>query len=145
LYFEPKSRGTKPTVALDYLNKVLTRRAVMFLVSDFQTEPFKRELSVTGRRHDLVAVTVVDPREEELPNVGLVTLEDAETGEQVEVNTRDRRVREAFRTRALDLQRQWRDLFRSRNVDVIRLRTDQDYLPAMRTFFKTRERRAGMR
>lgn len=145
LYYEPKNRGTHPAPALDYLNKVLSRRAVVFLVSDFQTELFTRELSVTGQRHDLVAVTVVDPREEELPNVGLITLEDAETGEQVEINTRDRRVREAFRQRALDLQRQWRDLFRSRNIDVIRLRTNEDYLPAMRTFFKQRERRAGMR
>ncbi|HEY5895769.1 MAG TPA: DUF58 domain-containing protein [Chthoniobacterales bacterium] len=145
LYYEPKNRGTHPATALDYLNKVLSCRAVVFLVSDFQTELFTRELSVTGQRHDLVAITVVDPREEELPNVGLITLEDAETGEQVEVNTRDRRVREAFRQRALDLQRQWRDVFRSRNIDVIRLRTNEDYLPAMQTFFKQRERRAGIR
>ncbi|HEX8371186.1 MAG TPA: DUF58 domain-containing protein [Chthoniobacterales bacterium] len=145
LFFEPKQRGTDPQVALRYLNRVLTRRAVVFLLSDFQTESFERELSVTSQRHDLIALAVVDPREEELPDIGRITLEDAETGEQIEVNTSDRRVRETFRAHAEDLWRGWQDVFRGKKIDAIRLRTDKDYLPALRQFFKTRERRAGFR
>lgn len=145
LFFEPKGRGTQPAIALNYLNKVLTRRAVVFLLSDFQTESFERELAVTGQRHDLIALAVVDPREEELPDLGRITLEDAETGEQMEVNTSDRRVRDAFRERAADLWRSWQEIFRGKKIDSIRLRTDRDYLPALRQFFKTRERRAGFR
>lgn len=145
LFFEPKKRGTNPQVALNYLNRVLTRRAVVFLVSDFQTESFERELGATSQRHDLIALAVVDPREEELPDIGRITLEDAETGEQIEVNTSDRRVRETFRSRADELWRGWQDVFRGKKIDSIRLRTDQDYLPALRQFFKTRERRAGFR
>jgi len=145
LFFEPKGRGTQPAIALNYLNKVLTRRAVVFLLSDFQTESFERELAVTGQRHDLIALAVVDPREEELPDLGRITLEDAETGEQMEVNTGDRRVRDAFRERATDLWRSWQDIFRAKKIDSIRLRTDRDYLPPLRQFFKTRERRAGFR
>ncbi len=80
LFFEPAGRGTAPALALDYLNKVVTRRAVVFFVSDFQTDDFSRELSVSGRRHDFIAVHIQDQREETLPNVGIITLEDAETG-----------------------------------------------------------------
>src|ERR1700675_4289305 len=90
LFFEPAGRGTAPGLALDYLNKVVTRRAVVFFISDFQTGDFSRELSVSGRRHDFIAVHVQDQREEVLPNVGIITLEDAETGEQIEINTGDR-------------------------------------------------------
>ena len=96
LYFEPQGRGTQPAVALNYMNQVLHRRSVVFLISDFQTPDFSRELSVTSRRHDLIAIPIIDPREEELPDVGLLTLEDAETGEQIELNTSDRAVREGF-------------------------------------------------
>src|ERR1051325_4921957 len=87
LFSQPQGRGTDPALALDYLNKIVTRRAVVFFISDFQTGDFSRELSVSGRRHDFIAVQVEDEREEVLPNVGIITLEDAETGEQIEINT----------------------------------------------------------
>src|SRR5678815_1855820 len=96
LFFEPKGRGTDPADALNFLNQVVHRRSVVFLISDFQTRDFSKELSVTSRRHDLIAVPIVDPREEELPNVGRLTLEDAETGEQIEVNTSDPSARRAY-------------------------------------------------
>jgi len=141
LFFTPAGRGTKPGPALDYLNKVVTRRAVVFLISDFQAGEFSRQLSVTARRHDLVAIPVVDPRERELPDVGRVTLEDAETGEQIEVNTSDRSTRDAYAhladKRRADLER---TLVRH-GVDSIELQTDADYIPALRGFFRTRERR----
>src|SRR6202048_4279264 len=87
LFFEPFGRGTDPALALDYLNNIVTRRAVVFFISDFQAPDFSRALAVTARRHDFIAVHVNDEREKVLPNIGIVTLEDAETGEQIEIKT----------------------------------------------------------
>lgn len=145
LFFEPKGRGTEPGEALDYLNRVLHRRSVVFLISDFQAPDFSRQLSVTGRRHDLIAIPIVDPREEVLPDIGRVTLEDAETGEQVEINTSDRTTRERHaKAIAATNEGRLRDLKR-KGVDTISLRTDADYVPALRSFFRTRERRLQLR
>ena len=145
LFFEPKGRGTEPGIALRHLNHVLHRRAVVFLVSDFQAPDFSRELGVTARRHDLIAIPIVDPREEDLPNVGLVTLEDAETGEQLEIDTSSRKGRLAF-LKAVEQQTAERlRQFRTKRIDAISLQTDEDYLPALRNFFRTRERRLMIR
>ncbi|MDB6149007.1 MAG: hypothetical protein JWQ44_455 [Chthoniobacter sp.] len=145
LYFEPKGKGTLPGDALDYLNRVLHRRSVVFLISDFQAPDFEKQLSVTARRHDLIAISIVDPREEELPDAGRLTLEDAETGEQIEIDTSNRRVRTAF---AAEVARQTAERlrdFRRKRVDAISLKTDADYVPALRSFFRTRERRLQIR
>jgi uncharacterized protein (DUF58 family) len=145
LFFEPAGRGTAPALALDYLNKVVTRRAVVFFVSDFQTDDFSRELSVSGRRHDFIAVHVQDQREERLPNVGLITLEDAETGEQLEINTADRTTRARFSAMAETRRAELNRTLRRHSIDAISLRTGEDYLPALRSFFKQRERRLAVR
>ncbi len=141
LFFQPRGRRTSIAAALDYLNKVITRRSVVFLISDFQSPDFTRALAVTSRRHDLVAVPVVDPLEDELPDVGLLSLEDAETGSLIEINTSDRRVRAAFVNAVGTRRTQLDSLLRRNRVDSITLRTDQDYLPALRAFFSQRERR----
>jgi len=144
LYFQPKKRGTRPDEALLFLNRVLHHRAVTFLISDFQAPPFARELSLTSRRHDLVAIPIVDPREEELPAIGRVTFEDSETGEQVEVNTSDRRVRAEFQ-RAIERRKaEQKRLLGQWRIDSIELRTDQDYVPALRAFFRRREKRLSI-
>jgi uncharacterized protein (DUF58 family) len=96
LFFEPTGRGTDAAAALQHFNKIITRRAVVFLISDFQVGDSSRELAVTAKRHDLIAVRIQDERERVLPNIGIVTLEDAETGEQIEINTADRNVRSRF-------------------------------------------------
>jgi uncharacterized protein (DUF58 family) len=145
LFFAPKGRGTLPGEALDFLNRVLHRRSVVFLISDFQTPTFSKQLSITSRRHDLIAIPIVDPREEELPDVGLVTLEDAETGEQIEINTSDRRTRDGYLKAVAQRTAERLREFRRKKVDAISLRTNQDYVPALRTFFKTRERRLQLR
>ena len=145
LFFEPKGRGTEVGGALDYLNRVLHRRSVVFLISDFQAPDFSRQLSVTGRRHDLIAIPIVDPREEELPDVGLVTLEDAETGEQIEINTSDARARHAYITAVEQRTAERLRDFRRKRIDAISLQTDQDYVPALRAFFRNRERRLQLR
>jgi len=145
LFFEPKGRGTDPGEALRYLNRIVHRRSVAFLISDFQAADFSRELGVTARRHDLIAVPIVDPREEELPDVGWLTLEDAETGEQMEINTSDRKTRLRFIDQVHGLtEARMRDL-RRRRIDMITLRTNEDYVPVLRSFFRTRERRLMMR
>src|SRR5437899_1011993 len=145
LFFEPAGRGTEAALALDYLNKVITRRAVVFFISDFQAPDFSHTLAVSGRRHDFIAVHIQDEREQVLPNIGIITLEDAETGEQIEINTGDRGTRTRFSDladgKAHDLSR----TLRRNNIDAITLRTSEDYLPALRSFFKLRERRAAMR
>lgn len=145
LFFEPAGRGTAPALALDYLNKVVTRRAVVFFVSDFQADDFSRELSVSGRRHDFIAVHVQDQREEMLPNVGIITLEDAETGEQIEINTADRTTRARFNALAETRRAELNRTLRRNSIDAISLRTGEDYLPALRSFFKQRERRLAVR
>jgi uncharacterized protein (DUF58 family) len=145
LFFEPAGRGTAPGPALDYLNNVVTRRAVVFFISDFQTNDFSRELSVSGRRHDFIAIQIQDEREEVLPNIGIITLEDAETGEQIEINTGDRGTRRRFSDAAEEQRASLWHTLRRNNVDGIALRTGEDYLPALRAFFKQRERRLALR
>ena len=145
LFFEPEGRGTKPALALDYLNNVVTRRAVVFFISDFQASDFSRELSVSGRRHDFIALHIQDEREENLPNVGIITLEDAETGEQIEINTADRATRARFSALAETHRAELNRTLRRNNIDAVALRTGENYLPALRAFFKQRERRMAIR
>jgi uncharacterized protein (DUF58 family) len=145
LCVEPAGRGTAPALALDYLNNVVTRRAVVFFISDFQTSDFSRELSVSGRRHDFIALHIQDQREEALPNIGIITLEDAETGEQIEINTGDRTTRARFSALAETQRAELNRTLRRNNIDAISLRTGENYLPALRSFFKARERRLAVR
>jgi uncharacterized protein (DUF58 family) len=145
LFFEPQGRGTEPALALDYLNKIVTRRAVVFFISDFQAPDFSRALAVSGRRHDFVAIHINDEREKMLPNIGIITLEDAETGEQVEINTTDRRTRSLFADLVNVQDTELSRTFRRNNIDTITLQTGKDYLPALRSFFRQRERRIGVR
>lgn len=141
LYFEPKGRGTNLAAALDYLNKVVSRRAVIFVVSDFIAPDYTKALTVAGRRHDVVALPVIDPGEEQLPDVGLITFEDAETGEQIEINTSSRALRNAFAAEEAARRKALEKLFGTRGIDVVPLATDKDYLIPLRSFFEQRERR----
>lgn len=144
LFFEPKGKGTDVVGALVAANRVLNRRAVVFLLSDFQAPDFSKPLTIAARRHDVVAIPIVDPRELELPDVGRVVFEDAETGERLVVNTSDRRARLRFAENVADMQEQIPASFRRFGVDTITLRTDADYVPALRNFFRNRERRLAL-
>ena len=145
LFFEPQGRGTLPDLALDYLNKIVTRRAVVFFISDFQVPDFSQALAVSGRRHDFIAIHIHDEREKVFPNVGIITLQDAETGEQLEINTADRGTRTAFADLVDKQEWELSRMLRRNNIDAISLRTGDDYLPALRSFFKQRERRLAIR
>ena len=142
LFFTPEGSGTDLNSALNYLNRVVTHKSVAFLVSDFQAGGFSKALSVTSRRHDLIAIPIVDlPREEDLPNVGIITLEDAETGEQIEVNTSNASTRSAYLHLIEKRRNELLKELRKKRIDSISLQTDRDYLPALRNFFQQRERR----
>lgn len=165
LFHEPRRRGTDIQLALDFLQRVQTRRSVVVLVSDFlgQTRTdrddvashLRRGVLFSGtlgqvplstlrqarRRHDLVAVQVVDRFELELPALGRMIFKDAETGEAIEIDTGNRVRRDAFRERQRRTQRELEKLFRSAAIDFIQLRTDQPYAGELAKFFETRERR----
>ena len=145
LFFEPAGRGTEPALALDYLNNIVTRRAVVFFISDFQAPDFSRALAITARRHDFIAIHINDERETDFPNIGIITLEDAETGEQIEINTADRTTRARFAESVDREQTELSRTLRRNRIDTIALRTGDNYLPALRTFFKQRERRLMIR
>jgi len=165
LFFEPKRRGTDLNAALEFLLRVQSHKAIAVVVSDFIGSPAaprqqggKRVrpqmllleslaqasftmLRQANRKHDLVAVQVTDPRELELPELGRLVFQDAETGEIVEVNTGDARKRQAFADRQAKSQEQLARLFRKAGIDSIQLRTDQAYGVALGRFFETREKR----
>ncbi len=140
-YHEPEGRGTDLAVALEYLNHVVRRRAVVFLVSDFMAPDFTRPLSVAGRRHDVIAVRMGDRREVELPPLGYVEFEDAETGERLLVNTSNRRFRREWEALVTRSRADQDEAFRRSKVDVIDIRTDEPYERPLMKFFKERERR----
>lgn len=141
VYHQPSGRGTDLAGALEYLSRVTTRRAVVFLVSDFLAEDYKRAMQIANKRHDLVAITITDPREMELPDVGFVELEDAETGETMLLDTTDATLRQAFASQASELKESREALFRSINVDYVDIRTDRSYVEPLMRFFRQRARR----
>ena len=141
LNFKPKAAKTDLAGALDFLGKVSKKRAVVFLVSDFQAEGFEKPMRIVSKRHDLVAVPIVDPREVRLPNVGLIELEDAETGETILVDTSSAAVRKRYERLGRERSERFRELFASMGVDNIEVATDRDYIPKLVSFFRARERR----
>lgn len=141
LYFEPEGKDTNISSALEYFLNVIKRRSVVFLISDFYAESFERELMLAGRKHDLVAIRLTDPREMEMPSSGLVYLEDAETGRPLWVDTRDAEFRRQFaENRRIELE-QIEKMFKQNKVDFIDLETSKSYIEPLIKFFKMREKR----
>jgi len=141
LYFRPEGRATDLAQALQFLYRTVTKRAVVFVVSDFLAEGYEQPLRVAARKHDVIAVTITDPREEDLPPIGLLDLEDAETGERVLVNASDRRTRERFRAWAAARRGARESLFRANAIDALELFTDRPYDASLVRFFHRRARR----
>lgn len=141
LYCRPQGRGTDIARALEKLTAHLPRRCLVILISDFIAGGFAHALSVAAVRHDVVAVQISDPAEEELPDAGWLRFEDPETGELLQVNTGSRRVRETYK----ELRREWQTeldrTFKSAAVDKIDIRTDTSYQAALHAFFKRRAAR----
>ncbi|NQT26686.1 DUF58 domain-containing protein [candidate division KSB1 bacterium] len=141
LYFKPEDVQTDIGGALEYLNHVIRRRSVVFLVSDFIGQDFEKPMRIVSRKHDLVAINILDPRELDLPNVGFIELEDAETGEQLLLDTSDSALRQLFSQNNSDALNVRDKLFKSMNVDSISIRTDQSYFEPLMKFFRTRAKR----
>lgn len=150
LYFQAKGVKTDVAGVLDFINRVIKRKCVSFLISDFalpgdfeeEIKTLQPKLQVTNRRHDLISLIVSDPREYELPDVGWITLEDAESGEQVEVNTSDSKVRREYSVIAALRQKRIHKSMRLAGIDLLDLRTDRSYLPPLLSFFRDRKKRA---
>lgn len=141
LYYEPTGRGTNIPAALKFLNGVTKRRAVAFLVSDFMADDYEVPLRIANKRHDVIAVPVTDPREEVLPEVGLVSVCDAESGRETLVNTSDPEVRKRYAREATERAKRRDQIFQRTRVDAINVRTDTSYVEAIYRFFRMRERR----
>jgi len=141
LYFRPEGRRTNVAGALDFLLKGLRKRAVVFLLSDFLDEGYEKALRMARRRHDVVPIVFTDPREEQLPDVGLLQAEDPETGEIRVLDTGSRRFRQGFAKRGAE-RAQGRDrLFRTLGLEVVRLRCGEPYDVPLVRFFERRARR----
>jgi uncharacterized protein (DUF58 family) len=143
LYHKPEGRQTNIQSALEYLSRLTRRRAVVFLVSDFMNSGYEKALQIANKRHDLVAITITDPREESLPNVGFLELEDAETGETLLIDTTDPQVRKQVTDKAYRQKSERERLFRSMNVDAIEINTGESYVEPLIRFFRMRARRIG--
>jgi uncharacterized protein (DUF58 family) len=141
LCFRPEGRATDLGLALQFLYRTVTKRSVVFVISDFLAEGYEQPLRVAARKHDVIAVTITDPREEDLPPIGLLDLEDAETGERVLVDASDRRTRERFRIWAAGRRAAREALFRANAIDNLELFTDRSYDAPLVRFFHKRARR----
>ena len=137
---EPVKSETNIAKALEYIGRVQRRRSVVFVLSDFLGPDCSKALAIANQRHDCIAVTLEDPRERELPNVGFLTLRDAETDELIELDSRNPRVRAMFAKAAHARQSKLNDLLRKASVDRLEIRTDQSYATSLQRFFRMRER-----
>lgn len=140
LLFEPEGHQTSLDGPVHILKNAVRKRSLVFMISDFLfEEDLESDLRIVNRKHDLVAIQVSDPAEMALPSVGYVRLEDPETGKQVEVNTANPRIRNAYQTQAEQWQESIDQQFKRLSIDKISLRTDEEYLPALHSFFKRRD------
>lgn len=141
LYFKPKGKTTNISAALEYLNKVTARKTVTFIISDFYSSDFKKMLSAVNKRHDIIAITITDPRELELPDIGIIQLDDPETGKSFLVDSSKPNIRKEYSENAHKKMKERETLFRMSGVDTIPLRTDTAYSRSLFKFFRARERR----
>ncbi|MEM8523864.1 MAG: DUF58 domain-containing protein [Bacteroidota bacterium] len=136
--FEPKQTGTNLGKALEYLNNVIKKRSICFILSDFMAQGYETPLRIASRRHDVVGVHLYDPREEELPNIGLIRAVDAETGRVQWVDTSVQAVRENYANWFQENQQYFRSSFLKSGSDVLSVRTDESYIKVLHQFFKKR-------
>jgi len=141
LYFKPESYRTSIATGLEYLLKGLKRRSIVFVVSDFEDDNFMKPLRVLNRKHDVVAIQMLDKREQELPPVGLVKMRDAETGEEVWVNTLDRKFTKLYSEYVIERQNKFIKEARAINLDLVQIDAGKSYVEPLVKFFKMRERR----
>lgn len=143
LQFRPRNQKTDIGTAIDFLDRVTKKKSVVFLVSDFIDAGFEAKLRIISRRHDLIAVSVTDPHELKLPEVGMLELVDLETGDRHIIDTGNAAVRRAYEKQGRERQQSLRDFFRSMGIDQVEIFTDGNYVSDLVRFFRSRERRGG--
>jgi uncharacterized protein (DUF58 family) len=136
--FEPVNKGTDVTVALRYLTNAIKKKTTAFLISDFITPPFEEALKIAGRKHDMVALRIYDPREAELPPVGMMKIADAETGKRMWIDTADAYTRKMYAEHWSFTQQKIEETFRKCGTDQAIFRTDRDYVVPLMKLFKSR-------
>ncbi|MDB0006767.1 DUF58 domain-containing protein [Flavobacteriales bacterium] len=136
--FEPENKGTDIGEALRYFNNVIKKRAVCFVISDFMGDNFEAPLKIANKKHDVVTISINDKREEELPDIGLIQMKDAETGEVKWIDTGNKSIRQNYKKNYLRNKEEVNQLFKNSGVDSIQLRTDMDYIKPLIQFFKRR-------
>jgi uncharacterized protein (DUF58 family) len=141
LYFKPSGRGTDIAGALEYFSRVIKKKSVVFLISDFMSEDYLKPLQIANNKHDIIAMKISDPREITFENVGLIELEDAETGETVMIDTSSREFRRDFTLKAQEDNLGLKRSLRLIDVDFIQIITNQTYIVPLINFFKMREKR----
>ncbi|HLE69346.1 MAG TPA: DUF58 domain-containing protein [Vicinamibacteria bacterium] len=141
LYFEPRGRGTNLARACEYLNRITRKRAVVFVLSDFFDTGFEKPLRVAAKKHDLISIFISDPAEKEIPGVGLLELEDAESGRRLLVDTSDRKAMAAYHRSNLERGRKTREGLAAMGIDVIDVETGTPYDRPLLRFFQMRSRR----
>ena len=141
LAFQPKGKGTDIAGALEYFNSVIKKRSICFILSDFLSKPFERPLKIASKKHDLVALRIHDAREDTLPNVGLVPMQDAESEQMIFVDTSNKKIREDFEKNRLAKTEALKKLFPASGVDLIDITTGTDYVKPLINFFKNRGNR----
>ncbi|MGD7653683.1 MAG: DUF58 domain-containing protein [Verrucomicrobiales bacterium] len=151
LYFQPEHRGTDIAKALDFANQVTHRRSVIFLVSDFiirnpledNINKLRAKLQVSNRRHDVIALSVTDPSEDSLPNVGRIRIEDSETGQVVEIDTGNPRIRDAYATQSRTRRETTAKRIRTLGIDFLEFINGENWMPRLVSFFQNRRQRSG--
>ena len=138
---QPTGKGTNISVALEYLNKITHRRTISFIVSDFIANDYAHALRIANKKHDMITITIVDPREQELPNVGFIELRDAESDEILLLDTADSLVRKEFGALNNRRRQEQSRLFRSMGVDEILINTNRHHVEPIVRFFRMREKR----
>jgi uncharacterized protein (DUF58 family) len=136
--FQPESTGTNIAEALRYLRNVVKKRSIVFLLSDFIDKNFESALKISGRKHDTIAIHIFDKRESELPDMGIVRAMDSETGLSKWIDTSDTSLRKTYAQKWLNKEKVLQEAFNKNNIDVIKLRTDENYVIPLMNFFKKR-------
>lgn len=142
LYFKPKGKGTNISIALEHLNRVIRKKSIVFLISDFLDKGFEKPMKITARKHDLIAIRILDPLELSIPGFsGWILLEDAESSNIGWIDTGDRKRRLDYGMKKMDLLEKQSEFFSSNDIDLIDLNTSKPYVDELVRFFTTRERR----
>ena len=143
LTYKSKAKKTNINAPLEFLNQVIKHKAITFMISDFQGDDYKKVVQMTSRHHELIAISITDPREVELPNIGYIELEDAETGEFVLVNTRNSNLLKKYTKEAKRNLKIQKDMFQSNGISYIHIDTGKSYIHPIVEFFRKREKRSG--